>query len=107
MPLLVQSLTQKEENLLLSTLETLYGLILDAPEIITRQVTSLIPQFLGLSKCDTSMVCNNVIKTKQQEPVSIKFFHFLFLTKASRVDWLENLMTFLLYIFVLLFPIEI
>ena len=56
MPLLVQSLSCEEQSLKLSTLQTMYSLVLDAPEIITRHVTSLVPMLLGLSKCQMSMV---------------------------------------------------
>jgi len=55
MPLLVQSLSCEEQSLKLSTLQTMYSLVLDAPEIITRHVTSLVPMLLGLSKCQMSM----------------------------------------------------
>lgn len=56
MPLLVQSLSCEEQSLKLSTLQTIYSLVLDAPEIITRHVTSLVPMLLGLSKFQLSMV---------------------------------------------------
>ena len=58
MPLLVQSLSCDEQSLKLSTLQTMYSLVLDAPEIITRHVTSLVPMLLGLSKFQLSMVTN-------------------------------------------------
>ena len=56
MPLLVQSLSCDEQSLKLSTLQTMYSLVLDAPEIISRQVTSLVPMLLGLTKFQLSMV---------------------------------------------------
>ena len=56
MPLLVQSLSCEEQSLKLSTLQSMYSLVLDAPEIITRHVTSLVPMLLGLSKFQLSMV---------------------------------------------------
>ena len=56
MPLLIQSLSCEEQTLQQSTLQTMYSLVLDAPEIITRHVTSLVPMFLGLSKFQLSMV---------------------------------------------------
>ena len=56
MPLLVQSLSCDEQSLKLSTLQTMYSLVLDAPEIISRQVTSLVPMLLGLTKFQISMV---------------------------------------------------
>lgn len=56
MPLLVQSLSCEEQSLKLSTLHTMYSLMFDAPEIITRHVTSLVPILLGLSKFQSSMV---------------------------------------------------
>ena len=56
MPLLVQSLSCDEQSLKLSTLQTIYSLVLDAPEIITRHVTSLVPMLLGLSKFQQAMV---------------------------------------------------
>ena len=56
MPLLIQSLSCEEQSLQQSTLQTMYSLVLDAPEIITRHVTSLVPMFLGLSKFQLSMV---------------------------------------------------
>ena len=56
MPLLIQSLSCEEQTLKQSTLQTMYSLVLDAPEIITRHVTSLVPMFLGLSKFQLSMV---------------------------------------------------
>ena len=56
MPLLVQSLSCDEQSLQLSTLQTMYSLVLDAPDIITRHVTSLVPMLLGLSKFQLSMV---------------------------------------------------
>ena len=56
MPLLIQSLSCEEQTLKQSTLQTMYSLVLDAPEIITRHVTSLVPMFLGLSKFQFSMV---------------------------------------------------
>lgn len=55
MPLLVQSLSCDEQSLKLSTLQTMYSLVLDAPEIISRQVTSLVPMLLGLTKFQLSM----------------------------------------------------
>lgn len=55
MPLLVQSLSCDEQSLKLSTLGTMYSLIFDAPEIITRHVTSLVPMLLGLSQFQLSM----------------------------------------------------
>ena len=56
MPLLIQSLSCEEQTLQQSTLQTMYSLVLDAPEIVTRHVTSLVPMFLGLSKFQLSMV---------------------------------------------------
>ena len=56
MPLLVQSLSCDEQSLKLSTLQTMYSLVLDAPEIISRQVTALVPMLLGLTKFQLSMV---------------------------------------------------
>ena len=56
MPLLIQSLSCEEQTLQHSTLQTMYSLVLDAPEIVTRHVTSLVPMFLGLSKFQLSMV---------------------------------------------------
>ena len=56
MPLLIQSLSCEEQTLQQSTLQTMYSLVLDAPEIITRHVTSLVPMFLALSKFQLSMV---------------------------------------------------
>ena len=56
MPLLIQSLSCEEQSLQQSTLQTMYSLVLDAPEIVTRHVTSLVPMFLGLSKFQLSMV---------------------------------------------------
>ncbi|KAJ7336488.1 mms19 nucleotide excision repair [Desmophyllum pertusum] len=55
MPLLVQSLSCDEQSLKLSTLQTMYSLVLDAPEIITRHVTSLVPMLLGLAMFQLSM----------------------------------------------------
>ncbi|XP_031554301.1 MMS19 nucleotide excision repair protein homolog isoform X2 [Actinia tenebrosa] len=55
MPLLIQSLSQDQASLLLSTLQTLYSLIFDASEAIIRQVTSLVPNFLRLVKFESSM----------------------------------------------------
>ncbi|XP_073239400.1 MMS19 nucleotide excision repair protein homolog isoform X2 [Porites lutea] len=55
MPLLIQSLSCEEQTLQQSTLQTMYSLVLDAPEIITRHVTSLVPMFLALSKFQLSM----------------------------------------------------
>ncbi|XP_048585131.1 MMS19 nucleotide excision repair protein homolog [Nematostella vectensis] len=55
MPMLIQALSRDEPSLLLSTLQTLYSLVFDAPEVISRQVTSLIPNFLELAKCKASM----------------------------------------------------
>jgi len=55
MPLLIQSLSCDEQSLKQSTLQTMYSLVLDAPEIITRHVTSLVPMLLGLSKFQLSM----------------------------------------------------
>jgi hypothetical protein len=56
MPLLIQSLSHDQASLLLSTLQTLYSLIFDAPEAIIRQVTALVPNFLRLAKFESSMV---------------------------------------------------
>ena len=61
MPLLVQSLSCDEQSLKLSTLQTMYSLVLDAPEIITRHVTSLVPMLLGLSKFQLSMVIHEYL----------------------------------------------
>lgn len=55
MPLLVQSLSCDEQSLKLSTLQTMYSLAFDAPEIIARQVTSLVPMLLGLTQFQLSM----------------------------------------------------
>ncbi|XP_067037088.1 MMS19 nucleotide excision repair protein homolog isoform X2 [Acropora muricata] len=55
MPLLVQSLSCDEQSLKLSTLHTMYSLMFDAPEIIARQVTSLVPILLRLSQFQISM----------------------------------------------------
>lgn len=60
MPLLIQSLSQDQASLLLSTLQTIYSLIFDAPEAIIRQVTSLVPNFLRLLKFEPSMVSWNI-----------------------------------------------
>ncbi|KAK3698089.1 hypothetical protein QZH41_017527, partial [Actinostola sp. cb2023] len=55
MPLLIQSLSHDQPSLLISSLQTLYSLVFDAPEAVTRQVTSLIPNFLRLVKLESSM----------------------------------------------------
>ena len=60
MPLLVQSLSCDEQSLKLSTLHTMSSLMFDAPEIITRQVTSLVPILLRLSQFQISMVSLSV-----------------------------------------------
>ncbi|XP_064631071.1 MMS19 nucleotide excision repair protein homolog [Lineus longissimus] len=55
LPLMVQSLQCQDTNLWLSTLNTLYDLIHDAPEVLTSYVDSLIPLMLKLAKYQDSM----------------------------------------------------
>ncbi len=56
MPLMVQSLTQDDSALYLSTLETLHSLTADAPDIVSQHVDSLLPSVLKLTGYECSMV---------------------------------------------------
>ncbi|XP_070539635.1 MMS19 nucleotide excision repair protein homolog isoform X2 [Ptychodera flava] len=55
MPMLLQSLHCDQSSLYISTSETFYSLILDAPAIISQEVDSLLPQLLRLCSYQQSM----------------------------------------------------
>ncbi|XP_052102418.1 MMS19 nucleotide excision repair protein homolog isoform X1 [Mytilus californianus] len=54
-PLMVHSLLSDDLELQTSTMDTLYDLTHDAPEVVAKHIDSLIPQLLKLAKAQTSM----------------------------------------------------
>ncbi|CAC5420977.1 MET18 [Mytilus coruscus] len=54
-PLMVHSLLSDDLELQTSTMDTLYDLTHDAPEVVAKHIDSLIPQLLKLAKEQTSM----------------------------------------------------
>ena len=59
MPLMVQSLTQDDSTLYLSTLESLHSLTGDAPDIVSQHIDSLLPSVLRLTGYEPNMVSIN------------------------------------------------
>ncbi|XP_063434209.1 MMS19 nucleotide excision repair protein homolog [Mytilus trossulus] len=54
-PLMVHSLLSDDLELQTSTMDTLYDLTHDAPEVVAKHIDSLVPQLLKLAKEQTSM----------------------------------------------------
>jgi len=56
LPLLITSLECPDEGLQLSTLDGIYALIFDAPDIIASYIPTLVPKLLQLAQQAPTMV---------------------------------------------------